>query len=81
MEKVLHRIYEGHGTAADILLLESVANQITGKCLCALGEFATSPVLSSIAHFLPEYKAKIKSPTGQRCGAPNRRRGGRLASA
>jgi NADH-quinone oxidoreductase subunit F len=59
MERVLHRIYDGHGTAADIKLLESVANQITGKCLCALGEFATSPVLSSIAHFLPEYQAKV----------------------
>jgi NADH-quinone oxidoreductase subunit F len=59
MERVLHRIYEGHGTEADIKLLESVADNMTGKCLCALGEFATSPVLSSIRHFLPEYKAKV----------------------
>ncbi|WP_374689847.1 NADH-quinone oxidoreductase subunit NuoF [Promineifilum sp.] len=59
MEKVLHRIYNGHGTEADIKLLDSIANNMTGKCLCALGEFATSPVLSSIRHFLPEYKAKI----------------------
>ncbi|MEZ4517290.1 MAG: NADH-ubiquinone oxidoreductase-F iron-sulfur binding region domain-containing protein [Chloroflexota bacterium] len=61
MEKVLHRIYSGHGTEQDIKLLESVANQITGKCLCALGEFATSPVLSTIHHFLPEYKAKVSN--------------------
>lgn len=60
MEKVLHRIYDGHGTAEDIAVLESVANQIKGKCLCALGEFAVSPVLSTIAHFLPEYKAKVQ---------------------
>lgn len=59
MEKVLHRIYHGHGTEGDIKLLESVAGNMTGKCLCALGEFATSPVLSSIRHFLPEYKAKV----------------------
>jgi NADH-quinone oxidoreductase subunit F len=59
MERVLHRIYEGHGTEADIKILESVADNMTGKCLCALGEFATSPVLSSIRHFLPEYKAKV----------------------
>ena len=65
MEQVLHRIYEGHGTEADIKLLESVANNMTGKCLCALGEFATSPVLSSIRHFLPEYKAKVSSAAHQ----------------
>lgn len=59
LERVLHRIYEGHGTEQDIRLLESIADGMTGKCLCALGEFATSPVLSSIRHFLPEYKAKV----------------------
>ena len=59
LEKVLHRVYHGHGTDADIKLLESIADNMTGKCLCALGEFATSPVLSSIRHFLPEYKAKV----------------------
>lgn len=62
MEKVLHRIYHGDGTAEDIAVLESVANQIKGKCLCALGEFAVSPVLSTIAHFLPEYQAKVQQP-------------------
>ena len=65
MEKVLHRIYDGHGTEADIKLLESVANNMTGKCLCALGEFATSPVLPSIRHFLPEYKAKVSTAAQQ----------------
>ena len=43
--------------------LKSVANQMKGKCLCALGEFAVSPVLSTIAHFLDEYKAKVELPT------------------
>ncbi|HSH03668.1 MAG TPA: NADH-quinone oxidoreductase subunit NuoF [Anaerolineae bacterium] len=62
MNKLLHRIYEGHGTAEDIKVLEDVAKQIKGKCLCALGEFAISPVLSTIAHFLDEYKAKVQVP-------------------
>ena len=65
MERVLHRVYEGHGTEADIKLLESIANNMTGKCLCALGEFSTSPVLSSIRHFLPEYKAKVSTAAQQ----------------
>ena len=59
MDKVLHRIYHGQGTEQDLKLLESIATQMKGKCLCALGEFAVSPVLSTIAHFLDEYKAKI----------------------
>lgn len=59
LENVLHRVYSGHGTEQDIGLLESIARQMQGKCLCALGEFAVSPVLSTIAHFLDEYKAKV----------------------
>ena len=65
LEQVLHRVYHGHGTEADIKLLESIANNMTGKCLCALGEFATSPVLSSIRHFLPEYRAKVSTAAQQ----------------
>jgi NADH-quinone oxidoreductase subunit F len=60
MERVLSRIYRGEGTEQDIETLESVANQVRGRTLCALGEFAINPVLSTIRHFLPEYKAKIK---------------------
>lgn len=60
LESVLHRIYHGHGTEKDIKLLESVAKQMQGKCLCALGEFAISPVLSTLRHFMPEYRAKVK---------------------
>ena len=59
MEKVIDRLYHGGGTEDDIKLLESIATNMTGKCLCALGEFATNPILSSIRHFLPEYKAKV----------------------
>ena len=59
MEKLLHRIYEGHGTAQDVETLNSVANQIGGRTLCALGDFAVNPVLSTIKHFPQEYKAKV----------------------
>ncbi|MCB9420857.1 MAG: NADH-quinone oxidoreductase subunit NuoF [Ardenticatenaceae bacterium] len=59
MEQVLERIYHGHGTQRDIEVLESVAKQIKGQTLCALGEFAINPVLSTIRHFMDEYKAKV----------------------
>ena len=45
-------------TLADVTLLQDVANQIIGKCLCPLGEFSTSPVLSSFNHFQAEYEAR-----------------------
>jgi NADH-quinone oxidoreductase subunit F len=62
LDKVLHRVYHGEGRPADVALLRSVANQIKGKCLCALGEFAINPVLSAIYHFPEEFEAKVKQP-------------------
>jgi NADH-quinone oxidoreductase subunit F len=59
MERVLERIYHGQGTSRDIEVLESVAKQIKGQTLCALGEFAINPVLSTIRHFMGEYQAKV----------------------
>ncbi|MDJ0753374.1 MAG: NADH-quinone oxidoreductase subunit NuoF [Ardenticatenaceae bacterium] len=61
LEKLLIKINKGRGTQEDIQKLERVATQIQGKCLCALGEFATSPVLSTIKHFMDEYKAKVNT--------------------
>jgi NADH-quinone oxidoreductase subunit F len=58
MEKQYNHILGGQATLADVKLLQSVANQIVGKCLCPLGEFATSPVLSSFQHFQAEYEAR-----------------------
>lgn len=58
MEKQYNRILGGKATLADVQLLQNVANQIIGKCLCPLGEFATSPVLSSFQHFQAEYEAR-----------------------
>jgi NADH-quinone oxidoreductase subunit F len=59
LENIYHRIMHGQGKASDIKLLESVANQMLGECLCALGDFATSPVLSTVRHFPEDYRAKV----------------------
>lgn len=59
LENIYHRIMHGHGKDSDIKLLESVSNQMLGECLCALGDFATSPVLSTVRHFPEEYRAKV----------------------
>lgn len=59
MDQLLHRIYHGHGTQQDLMVLKNVANQIGGRTLCALGDFAVNPVLSTIRHFFHEYEAKV----------------------
>lgn len=59
MDKLLHRIYHGEGTERDLEILQSVAGQIGGKTLCALGDFATSPIKGTYRHFASEYKAKV----------------------
>ena len=60
MEKLIIRIYEGRGTMQDVETLHSVASQIGGRVLCALGDFAVNPILSTIKHFPEEYRAKVK---------------------
>ncbi len=59
LEKIYIRLLDGRGTEQYVKVLESVANQMQGECLCALGEFATSPVLSTIKYFPEEYRAKL----------------------
>jgi NADH-quinone oxidoreductase subunit F len=68
LEKVMVDVNHGRGTGKDIALLESVARNMQGKCLCALGEFATSPILSTIRHFPNEYRAKVPGVPARRDG-------------
>ena len=59
MDKLITRIYKGEGSKRDLEVLRSVAGQIGGRTLCALGDFATSPVLGTYRHFANEYEAKV----------------------
>ena len=55
VHKVLLRLEQGRGSAADLDLLMSLTDEISGKVLCALGDFSTSPVVATIKHFRDEY--------------------------
>ncbi len=55
----LRRICDGDGVPEDLQLLLSVCDSIAGKVLCALGDFAVSPVQSSLKYFRHEYEALI----------------------
>ncbi len=62
MEKVLHRIEEGHGKMEDIDLLVDVAKKIEGNTICPLGDAAAWPVASAIRHFRHEFEYHVKYP-------------------
>jgi NADH-quinone oxidoreductase subunit F len=58
--KILTRIEQGRGAPADLELLLSLSGEISGKVLCALGDFATSPVVATVKQFQEEYERHIK---------------------
>ncbi|MBI3941829.1 MAG: NADH-quinone oxidoreductase subunit NuoF, partial [Chloroflexi bacterium] len=61
MLNLLEKIGHGHGEQRDVMLLGNVAQQMLGgKCFCLLGDFSTSPVLSTLKHFRNEYDAKVQ---------------------
>jgi NADH-quinone oxidoreductase subunit F len=62
MNQITRRMMKGKALPGDIELLLSVAQQIQGKCLCALGEFATMAVESSIQQFRQDYETMIEKP-------------------
>ena len=58
--RLLHRMVQGQATEKDITLLQSVASQINGKTLCAFGDAAATPVLTTLKWFKPEFEAYVK---------------------
>jgi NADH-quinone oxidoreductase subunit F len=69
LDKVLERLDAGEGSTADIELLTNVANQMVGRTLCPLGDFATSPTVGSVKWFREEYERHVRE---KGCWAKNR---------
>lgn len=61
LDRVISRLYRGEATLQDIDLLSDVAKNMQGTTLCALGDFAANPIISTIQHFRSEYEAYVKS--------------------
>lgn len=59
MLRVLERIEAGLGRQSDLDLLVSVAKNIEGNTICALGEAAAWPVKFTITKFIDEFRAAI----------------------
>ena len=67
MLEMLDKITKGKGEEGDIERLEQLALNIKDSALCALGQTAPNPVLSTIRYFRDEYEAHIrdkKCPAG-----------------
>ena len=62
MVHLADRIAAGEAEFSQVELLDNVAKNVQGKCLCALGEFAIQPVMTAIERFPEDWKAATKQP-------------------
>ncbi|MBQ8664573.1 MAG: NADH-quinone oxidoreductase subunit NuoF [Mailhella sp.] len=60
MLEILERICDGNGRKGDIEELERLAQTMRTSSLCALGQTAPNPVLSTLRFFRSEYEAHIE---------------------
>jgi len=65
--KILQRIERGEGRMRDLELIESISANVAGKTLCAFGDAAVTPALTTLKHFRHEYEAHIREG---RCTLP-----------
>jgi NADH-quinone oxidoreductase subunit F len=65
--RMVHRIEHGQGKKEDLALLDSVADNIKGRTICALGDAAAMPVQGMLKHFRDEFAHHIEHKT---CAVP-----------
>ena len=75
LHRILGKIERGEGQMGDLDLLQNVASNIAGKTLCAFGDAAATPVLTTLKHFRHEYEAHVREgrctlPASWRAGQP-----------
>ena len=61
--RMVDRIENGHGRASDLETLDSVAGNIMGRTICALGDAAAMPVRGMLKHFRSEFEHHIEHKT------------------
>jgi NADH:ubiquinone oxidoreductase subunit F (NADH-binding)/Pyruvate/2-oxoacid:ferredoxin oxidoreductase delta subunit len=66
MNIILGRITRGEARKGDLELLEELAYTMKDASLCALGQTAPNPILTTLRYFRDEYEAHIKD---RRCPA------------
>ena len=58
--RMVHRIENGQGRAEDLDMLNSIADNIQGRTICALGDAAAMPVRAMIQQFREEFEYHIE---------------------
>jgi NADH-quinone oxidoreductase subunit F len=58
--RMVDRIEHGQGRVEDLALLDSVADNIKGRTICALGDAAAMPVQGMLKHFRDEFVHHIE---------------------
>jgi len=61
--RVVDRIENGQGRSSDMDLLDSVASDIQGRTICALGDAAAMPVRAMLKHFRGEFEYHVEHKT------------------
>jgi NADH-quinone oxidoreductase subunit F len=61
--RLVNRIEHGQATNEDVTLLDSVAESIKGRTICALGDAAAMPVQGMLKHFKSEFLHHIEHKT------------------
>jgi NADH-quinone oxidoreductase subunit F len=70
MRKILHRLETGTGRDEDMDTLKDVCDAIFGRSFCALGDGATSPIVSGLKYFRDEFTEHVRGHGCPRAGAP-----------
>ncbi|HZW12112.1 MAG TPA: NADH-quinone oxidoreductase subunit NuoF, partial [Noviherbaspirillum sp.] len=65
--RMVHRIEHGEGRADDLDMLNTIADNIQGRTICALGDAAAMPVRAFVKNFRDEFEYHI---THKRCIVP-----------
>ena len=60
MLEILTKICDGKGTEEDLVALKELANATQKNSLCALGQTAANPVISTMTNFMDEYIAHVR---------------------
>nr|MDP2191579.1 NADH-quinone oxidoreductase subunit NuoF [Rhodoferax sp.] len=63
LSRMVDRVENGQGRATDMDLLNSVADNIQGRTICALGDAAAMPVRAMLKHFRHEFEYHVEHKT------------------
>jgi len=63
LSRMVDRVENGQGRTSDMDLLDSVADNIQGRTICALGDAAAMPVRAMIKHFRHEFEHHVEHKT------------------